>query len=204
MKDERDTLPFHPFYTAKDGWFAAAFLLFFAIVVFFAPNWLGNPDNYIPANNLSTPAEIVPEWYFWPFYAILRAFTSDFILPAKLWGVIAMFSAIILLFFLPWLDPSPVRSGNYRPMFRWFFLILVIDVLILGFCGGRPAEEPYVMISQIATMYYFAHFLIVLPILSRIERTLPLPNSISESVLHGEEREAAPADLSGIRPAAAH
>jgi ubiquinol-cytochrome c reductase cytochrome b subunit len=204
VQDEQDTVPFHPFYTAKDGWFAGLCLTLFALVTFYAPNYLGHADNYIPANPLSTPAHIVPEWYFWPFYAILRAFTSDFLLPAKLWGVIAMFSAIILLFFLPWLDPSPVRSGSYRPTFKWFFAILCVDVVVLGFCGGRPAEEPWVMISQIATMYYFAHFLIILPIISWTEKTLPLPRSITASVLHGEAAEAAPIDLSGHAPATAH
>jgi len=204
VQDEQDTVPFHPYYTAKDGWFAGLMLTLFAVVTFYAPNYLGHADNYIQANPLSTPAHIVPEWYFWPFYAILRAFTADFILPAKLWGVIAMFSAIILLFFLSWLDPSPVRSGNYRPTFKWFFWILVIDVLVLGFCGGSPAEEPYVMISQLATMYYFAHFLIILPIISWTEKTRPLPRSITASVLHGEAAEAAPIDLSGHGPATAH
>src|SRR3954465_11455468 len=183
VKSEEDTIPFHPYYTAKDGFGAGVFLILLALVTFFMPNYLGHADNYIPANPLSTPAHIVPEWYFWPFYAILRSFTSDFILAAKLWGVLAMFGAILLLFFLPWLDPSPVRSGSYRPTFKWFFWILVADVVVLGFVGGRPAEEPYVMISQLATMYYFAHFLIVLPILSKVERTDPLPRSISESVL---------------------
>jgi ubiquinol-cytochrome c reductase cytochrome b subunit len=192
VKTPQDTVPFHPYYTAKDGFALAAAMLLLAAVTFFAPNYLGHADNYIPANPLATPAEIVPEWYFWPFYAILRAFTVDFILPAKLWGVIAMFGSILLLFFLPWLDPSPVRSGNYRPKFRIFFWILCADVIVLGYVGGLPAEEPYVMASQLATIYYFAHFLIILPVLSRVERTLPLPNSISESVLHGEAAEAAP------------
>jgi ubiquinol-cytochrome c reductase cytochrome b subunit len=203
VKDEKDTLPFHPFYTAKDGWFAAAVLLFYAVVTYYAPNYLGHPDNYIPANPLATPAHIVPEWYFWPFYAILRAFTVDYILPAKLWGVLAMFASILLLFFLPWLDKSPVRSGSYRPMFRIFFWIWIVDILVLGICGGKPAEEPWVMLSQVATAYYFAFFLIILPILSMVERTKPLPNSISESVLHGEAAEAAPADLTGATPAQA-
>ncbi|HEX8194342.1 MAG TPA: cytochrome b/b6 [Allosphingosinicella sp.] len=198
VKTPQDTLPFHPYYTAKDGFGIAIFMLLLAAVIFYAPNYLGHADNYIPANPLATPAEIVPEWYFWPFYAILRAFTIDFILPAKLWGVIAMFGAIILLFFLSWLDPSPVRSGNYRPTFKIFFWVLVADVLILGYVGGKPAEQPYVMISQIGTIYYFAHFLIILPILSKIERTLPLPSSISASVLHGEAEESAPY---GTRPA---
>src|SRR5688500_18981526 len=203
VKSESDTVPFHPYYTAKDGFGLGVFLVLYTVLVFFLPNYLGHADNYIEANPLSTPAHIVPEWYFWPYYAILRAFTVDFILPAKLLGVLAMFSSILVWFFLPWLDKSPVRSGHYRPMFRKFFWILVLDIIVLGYCGGRPAEEPFVMISQVATIYYFAHFLIILPILSRVERTLPLPNSISESVLHGEAAEAAPADLSGARPAAA-
>jgi ubiquinol-cytochrome c reductase cytochrome b subunit len=203
VKTAEDTIPFHPYYTAKDGFGAGVFLVLLAFVTFFMPNYLGHADNYIPANPISTPAEIVPEWYFWPFYAILRSFTSDFLLPAKLWGVLAMFGSILLLFFLPWLDPSPVRSGRYRPTFRWFFWILVLDVLVLGYCGGSPAEEPFVMISQIAAMYYFAHFLIILPILSWVEKTDPLPRSISESVLHGERAEAVPAHLGGISSAAA-
>lgn len=183
VKSEQDTVPFHPYYTAKDGVGIGVFLFLFSVTLFFAPNYLGHPDNYIPANPLSTPAHIVPEWYFWPFYAILRAFTVDFIWPAKLWGVLAMFSAILLLFFLPWLDNSPVRSGTYRPLFKKFFWILVGDVLVLGYCGGAPAEEPYVMISQIAAAYYFLHFLVILPIISRIEQPRPLPASITEAVL---------------------
>jgi len=197
VKTEQDTLPFHPFYTAKDGWFAGVVLILFAILLFFWPNSLGHPDNYIPANPLATPAHIVPEWYFWPFYAILRAFTVDFIIPAKLWGVLAMFASILLLFFLPWLDRSPVRSGHYRPIFKRFFWILVADIMLLGACGVMPVEQPWVALSQIATAYYFAHFLIILPLISRFERPLPLPNSISESVLHGETAESAPAGMKG-------
>jgi ubiquinol-cytochrome c reductase cytochrome b subunit len=200
VKTPQDTVPFHPFYTAKDGFGLGLFLIGLSLLVFFAPNYLGHADNYIPANPMSTPAHIVPEWYFWPFYAILRAFTVDVILPAKLWGVIAMFASILLLFFLPWLDRSAVRSGSYRPTFKIFFWILILDVLVLGWCGGLPAEEPYVMISQVATIYYFAHFLVILPIISKLERTLPLPNSISESVLHGEKAEAAPMGVDSTRP----
>jgi ubiquinol-cytochrome c reductase cytochrome b subunit len=198
VKSEKDTLPFHPFYTAKDGWFAGLFLTIYAAVVFFGPNSLGHPDNYIPANPLATPAHIVPEWYFWPFYAILRAFTVDVILPAKLWGVLAMFASILLLFFLPWLDKSPVRSAVFRPMFKRINWLLWVDVAILGYCGGQPAEPLYVALSQFAAAYYFAHFLIVLPLVSKFERTLPLPNSISESVLHGKEAASA-----GAMPATA-
>jgi ubiquinol-cytochrome c reductase cytochrome b subunit len=204
VKTPQDTVPFHPYYTAKDGFGAGIGFIFLAILIFFLPNFFGHPVNYVPANPLSTPSHIVPEWYFWPFYAILRAFTSDFLwIPAKLWGVLAMFSAILLLFFLPWIDKSPVRSGSYRPMFRIFFFIWLADVVLLGICGGKPAAEPWVMISELATAYYFAFFLLILPILSMVERTKPLPNSISESVLHGEDAEAAPADLGGATPAQA-
>ncbi len=184
VKDEQDTVPFHPYYTAKDGFAVAIFLIVFALLLFFAPNLLGEPVNYVPANPLSTPAHIVPEWYFWPFYAILRAFTVNFLwVPAKLWGVIAMFSSILLLFILPWLDQSPVRSATYRPLYKWFFWVLMLDIVILGICGMKPAAEPWVRLGQIAAAYYFAHFLIILPIVSRIERPLPLPNSITEAVL---------------------
>ena len=184
VKTESDTVPFHPYYTAKDGFGLGMFLIFFTLVTFFAPNMLGHPDNYIPANPLSTPAHIVPEWYFWPFYAILRAFTVDFLfIPAKLLGVIAMFGSIALLFFLPWLDTSPVRSGNYRPLFKKFFWFgLIPCIIILAICGVKPAEGKWILLGQLAGAYYFAHFLIILPIVSRIEKTEALPNSITEAV----------------------
>ncbi|NML06093.1 cytochrome b/b6 [Sphingomonas sp. G-3-2-10] len=183
VKGEQDTVPFHPYYTAKDGFGLGVFMVILAALIFFAPDALGHPDNYIPANPLSTPAHIVPEWYFWPFYAILRAFTSDFIIPAKLWGVVAMFGSILILFFLPWLDKSPVRSANYRPMYKIAFWVLVVDVLILGYCGGAAATPGFIITSQICAAYYFAHFLIIVPIISRLERPKPLPGSITEAVL---------------------
>ncbi|MDQ3482139.1 MAG: cytochrome b N-terminal domain-containing protein, partial [Pseudomonadota bacterium] len=197
VKDEKDTVPFHPFYTAKDGWFAGVVLIIFAYFVYFMPNALGHADNYIPANPLATPAHIVPEWYFLPFYAILKAFTIDFILPAKLWGVVAMFASILLLFFLPWLDKSPVRSANYRPVFKRFFWILIVDVLVLGWAGGATPTPAVIAISQVATAYYFAHFLMILPLIAKYERPLVLPNSITDSVLHGEKQESAPV---GVAP----
>jgi ubiquinol-cytochrome c reductase cytochrome b subunit len=175
-------------------------VLFYAIVTFFVPNYLGHADNYIPANPLTTPAHIVPEWYFWPFYAILRSFTFDFILPAKLWGVLAMFGSILLLFFLPWLDKSPVRSGSYRPLFKRFFLLLIADVVILGYVGGAPISPASIALGQAASAYYFLHFLVILPLVSAFETPDPLPSSISESVLHGEAAEAAP--LGQTRPRA--
>ena len=190
VKSESDTVPFYPYYVGKDGWTVGLFMLIFGAFVFFMPNALGHPDNYIPANPMQTPAHIVPEWYFWPFYAILRAFTVDFlIVPAKLMGVLAMFAAILVWFFLPWLDRSPVRSGNYRPLYRKFFWFgLVPAMAILFYCGGAPAEEPYVMLSQLASLYYFAHFLIIVPIVSSIERPDPLPFSITESVLGSDDK----------------
>jgi ubiquinol-cytochrome c reductase cytochrome b subunit len=190
VRKESDTVPFHPYYTAKDGFGLGVFLLIYCAFVFLMPNALGHPDNYIPANPLATPAEIVPEWYFWPYYAILRSFTfAIWFIPAKLMGVMAMFAAILVWFFLPWLDTSPVRSGRFRPAFRWFYGALVVDVLVLGYCGGSPAEEPYLMISQIATAYYFLHFFVILPLLSLMERPQPLPFSITEAVL-GSDDEA--------------
>jgi len=156
-KGPQDTVPFHPYYTMKDGTVSCA--------------------NYIPANPLVTPTHIVPEWYFLPFYAILRA------IPDKLGGVLAMFGAIAVLFVLPWLDTSKVRSATFRPIYKWFVFVLVIDMLVLGACGAKPPEGFWVPLSQVATVYYFFHFLILLPVLGKIERPLPMPASIADSVL---------------------
>jgi ubiquinol-cytochrome c reductase cytochrome b subunit len=199
VKKESDTVPFHPYYTVKDGFGLGMILILFSIVVFFLPTMLGHADNYIEANPLSTPALIVPEWYFYPFYAILRAFTIDFLfIPAKLMGVLAMFAAILIWFILPWLDRSPVRSANYRPLYRLFFWILMVDMAFLFYLGGAKAEEPFIMMSQLATAYYFLHFLVIIPIISQIEKPKPLPYSITESVL-GKDDDAV---LDGV-PAAA-
>lgn len=190
VKKESDTVPFHPYYTAKDGWTLGLILIFFAFMVFFLPNALGHPDNYIEANPLSTPALIVPEWYFYPFYAILRAFTVDFLfIPAKLMGVLAMFASILIWFILPWLDKSPVRSARYRPLYRFFFWVLMADMALLFYLGGAHAEEPFIMMSQLATAYYFLHFLVIVPIISQIEKPNPLPYSITEAVL-GKDDDA--------------
>ncbi len=192
-KGPQDKIPFHPYYTTKDLFGLGVFLLVFCAVVFFAPNYMGHPENYIQANPLVTPPHIVPEWYFLPFYAILRAITFDIGIPftgvvlidAKLGGVIAMFGAIAVLFVLPWLDRSPVRSGRFRPVFKQFFWLLLVALVVLGYMGAMPAEQPYVAISQIATAYYFAYFIVILPLLSILERPKPLPASISEPVLRG-------------------
>ena len=173
----QDTVPFHPYYTMKDGFGVVVFLIIYAGFTFFAPDYMGHPDNYIQANPLVTPEHIVPEWYFLPFYAILRA------VPDKLGGVLAMFGAIAVLFVLPWLDTSRVRSATFRPIYKWFMLVLVIDVVVLGFCGANPPAGFWIPLAQIATVYYFFHFLILLPILGKIERPLPLPPSIADAVL---------------------
>ena len=176
-KTEKDTVPFTPYATLKDAFGMTCFLLFFAWFLFYIPNYLGDPDNYIPANPAVTPAHIVPEWYYLPFYAILRS------IPNKLAGVIAMFSAIIVLAFLPWLDSAKTRSSKYRPLAKQFFWIFVAICLGLGWLGAKPAEGIYVIAGRVLTFAYFAYFLIVLPILSRIEKARPLPNSIAEDVL---------------------
>ena len=193
VKTKADTVPFHPYYTAKDGWTVGVFMVIYGLFVFYMPNAMGHPDNYIPANPMQTPAHIVPEWYFWPFYAILRSFTQDLLfIPGKLMGVLAMFAAILVWFFMPWLDKSPVRSAKFRPLYRKFFWALVIDVLVLGYCGVSPPEQPYILLAQLATIYYFAHFFIIVPIVSSIERPEPLPFSITDAVL-GHDGQAAPA-----------
>ena len=184
-KGPQDTVPFNPYVTVKDGFAVVVFLIVYAAFVFFAPNYLGHPDNYIPANPLVTPAHIVPEWYFLPFYAILRA------IPDKLGGVLAMFGAIAVLVILPWLDTSKVRSCKFRPIYRQFFWILAVDALVLGYAGAMPAEGVWLMIARIGTAYYFFHFLVLLPLLGKLERPLPLPASICEPVLKGGGRVAA-------------
>lgn len=184
IKDKADSIPFHPYYTIKDLFGIGLFLMFYCAFVFWAPNFFGEPDNYIPANPMVTPPHIVPEWYFLPFYAILRAFTQDvWFISAKLQGVVAMFSAIIVLFFLPWLDTSKVRSAKFRPLYRQFFWLFLVDCIVLGYVGGKPAEGLLITIGQIATAYYFAHFLIIMPLLGKIEKPKALPASISASVL---------------------
>jgi ubiquinol-cytochrome c reductase cytochrome b/c1 subunit len=251
IRDKKDTIPFHPYYTIKDFFGLGVYLLVFAVLVFYAPNYLGHPDNYIKANPMQTPPHIVPEWYFLPFYAILRAVTfeiplyavglvvgavgavyyktravvptimagtavflgyvvfgllggQDWIysimrdsdmdsmsitewlvlsIEAKLGGVLAMFGAVAILFVLPWLDTHPVRSGKFRPLFRIFFWLFAVNAVVLGYVGSQPAEGIMVRVGQIATFWYFFHFLVILPLLSVKERVMQLPHSISAPVL---------------------
>jgi ubiquinol-cytochrome c reductase cytochrome b subunit len=189
---EKDTLPFWPYFVIKDLFALVVILVIFFAVVGFVPNYLGHPDNYIPANPLVTPEHIVPEWYYLPFYAILRAFTADVwavqiasfltggIVDAKFFGVMAMFGAIFVMALAPWTDTSSTRSGQYRPMFRWWFYLLVIDFIVLMWCGAQPAEGIYGTIALIGASYWFAYFLLILPILGVIEKPLTPPATIEE------------------------
>lgn len=237
VKSDKDTIPFHPYYSVKDFVGFGFFFLFFAWFLFFSPNSLGHTDNYIPANPMVTPPHIVPEWYFLPFYAILRAIVFDTplwlvgaaiacvpfaikmieklgielpfeitnpgkllfvagglifaiifaitgtVIESKLGGVLAMFGALIIMFFLPWLDYSKVRSARFRPVFRMFFWVLVLDCLLLGYVGQKPPGGIYTVVGLIATAYYFAHFLIIMPLVSYYEKPLPLPDSINKPIL---------------------
>ncbi|MCY4460451.1 MAG: cytochrome b N-terminal domain-containing protein [Albidovulum sp.] len=187
---DRDTVSFWPYFVIKDMFALAVILVVFFAITGFMPNYLGHPDNYIEANPLATPEHIVPEWYFLPFYAILRAFTTDVwivqfasfvtggIIDAKFFGVLAMFGSMIVLALAPWLDTSMVRSGRYRPMFKWWFALLALDFVVLTWAGGRPAEGIYAVISLIGSAYWFFYFLIILPLLGVLEKPLPRPNSI--------------------------
>jgi ubiquinol-cytochrome c reductase cytochrome b subunit len=184
VKSKTDTVAFTPYATIKDGFAMIVFLFVFMYFVFYIPNYLGHADNYIPADPLKTPSHIVPEWYFLPFYAILRAITFNIgPIDSKLGGVLAMFGAIAVLFFVPWLDTSRVRSAVYRPWYKLFFWLFAINAVFLGWLGSRPAEGVYVPLSQLGTFYYFAFFLIIMPVLGLIETPRRLPNSITEAVL---------------------
>jgi len=179
VKGKQDSIPFHPYYTVKDMFGMAVFLIVYASIVFYAPNFFGEPDNYIPANPLATPPEIVPEWYLLPYYAILRS------IPNKLAGVIIMFGSLLLLALVPWLDRSPVKSARFRPVYRQFFWVLLADCILLGYCGAHPPEGWFVLASRLGTIYLYLHFLVIFPLLAVFERPLPVPRSISEPVLRG-------------------
>ena len=194
VKAKEDFVPFHPYYTVKDGFAISIFLIMYATFVFYMPDALGDAANYTQANPLVTPQHIVPEWYLLPFYAILRA------VPNKLAGVIAMGAALGTLFVLPWLDTSKVRSMRYRPTLRLYFLIFFLACLVLGYCGAHSPDDPVipgvsgfqlldsnlnsiVWLSRVAALYYFAYFWVITPILGLTETPLPVPESISSPVL---------------------
>ncbi len=194
VKSTSDTLPFSPYYTVKDAFAIALFALMFAVFVFYLPEALGKVDNAIPANPLVTPAHIVPEWYLLPFYAILRA------IPDKLIGVMGLAGAIAMLFALPWLDTSKVRSMRYRPTARIYFFIWIVSVVVLGWCGSQEPDgkllpgiagpvfidydiNSVTWASRISSLYYFVYFLVITPILGMRETPLPVPDSLYTPVL---------------------
>jgi ubiquinol-cytochrome c reductase cytochrome b/c1 subunit len=185
-KSDKDTLPFHPYFTIKDGFALVCFLLFYAWFVFYVPNYLGHADNYIEANPMQTPAHIVPEWYYLPFYAILRS------IPSKLGGTLAMFAAVFIIVFVPWLDTSRIKSATYRPLYKIFFWLFVVCCVLLGYMGSKPPEGIYVIAARLLTAYYFLHFLVILPLLGLIERPRVLPASIADSVLGSKVKKTDP------------
>src|SRR4051795_2997782 len=190
IKTGKDAVPFTPYATIKDIFAVVVFMIFFAWWVFYLPNYLGHADNYIPANPAVTPSHIVPEWYFLPFYAMLRAIDFDvnlgiLTINSKLAGVTTMVSAILIWCFMPWLDTSKVRSTAYRPLYKQFFWVFVLVCVLLGWLGSKPAEGGYTIAAQVCTLYYFAHFLIVLPLLGFFQKPPPLPNPILESGMGG-------------------
>ena len=203
---KKDTVPFWPYYVIKDLFALAVILAVFFAIVGFMPNYLGHPDNYIEANPLATPAHIVPEWYFLPFYAILRAFTADVwavqlvsfvtggIIDAKFFGVLAMFGAIAVMALAPWLDTSSVRSARYRPQLKLWFWILVADFFFLMWLGAMPAEEPYATLSLIGSAYWFGYFLVILPLLGVLEKPNAQPATIEDDFNAHIGKSATPAE----------
>jgi ubiquinol-cytochrome c reductase cytochrome b subunit len=184
---ERDTVPFTPHATIKDVFGLSVFLILYTWLVFYIPNYLLDADNSKIANPLATPAHVVPEWYLLPFYAMLRA------IPNKLMGVIVLAAAIAVLFVIPWLDRSPVKSAKYRPTYRFFFWIFVAICIGLGYLGSQEPTAGLAMIARILTFGYFAFFLIIMPVLSFTEKTKPIPASIADAVLEKTKTAAAAA-----------
>ncbi len=184
-KDEngipKDGIPFHPYYTVKDIAGVAGFLFIFAAVLFFAPEMGGyflEHPNFEPANPLKTPQHIAPVWYFTPFYAILRAVPS--MMGSAFPGVVAMFASILVMFFLPWLDRSPVKSIRYKgPLTKIALGLFVVDFIMLGFLGTQPTTDLYKLMAQIGTAYYFAFFLLM-PIYSKLDSTKPVPERVTK------------------------
>ncbi len=197
VKGPQDTVPFHPYYTVKDSFYLCLFVLVYAIIVFFVPDFFGNPDNYIPANPLVTPTDIVPEWYLLPFYAMLRS------VPQKLIGVLVLFGALATLFFVPWLDTSKVRSCRFRPLMKQFFWVFAADCVLLGYVGSQTADAawhfggfdlPLVWLARLGTLYYYAFFWVIMPLIGLIERPKSLPQTIAQSVLGATRSQPAPAE----------
>jgi len=163
-----DRTAFHPYFSFKDLITLYLFFFIFTAVIFYAPDKLGHSDNYIEANSMQTPASIVPEWYLLPFYAILRS------IPNKLLGVISMFVAILILLVLPFTDTSNIKGSSYKPLFTIAFWLFALNFLVLMWLGSCHVEAPFIVAGQVATAYYFSHFLIILPILGIIDNVISL------------------------------
>jgi ubiquinol-cytochrome c reductase cytochrome b subunit len=182
---DRDTIAFTPYATIKDVFALSLWLIVYAWLIFYIPNYVLDADNSAVANPLATPAHVVPEWYLLPFYAILRA------IPNKLFGVIALFASIAILAFLPWLDQSPVKSAKYRPTYRFFFWVFVAICIGLGWLGSQEPTAGLVLIARFLTLGYFGFFLVIMPLLSFTEKTKPIPASIADAVLAKKPATAA-------------
>jgi len=189
-KGPGDKIPFHPYYTAKDAFGLSFFIVIFAIFIFYLPNIMGHPDNYMEANPMVTPAHIVPEWYYLPFYTILKA------VPDKLLGVIAMFASILIFFVLPWLDGSKIRSAKFRPLTAFFFWLFLINAIFLGYLGTKLPSDIIIdmaggvdalMLGRLSSIFYFAYFFVIVPLVSRMEETKPVPTSIAQTVLDAKK-----------------
>lgn len=166
VDSKTDKIAFYPYFVVKDLLSLIVFIFLFSFFIYFYPNFLGHPDNYVEANSMVTPIHIVPEWYFLPFYAILRS------IPNKLWGVVMMLCSILVLLSLPLIHSTEIRSSRFRPIYKIIYWLIVACCLILGWVGEMPVEDPYILIGQLATVYYFTHFLIVLPFLGKLETYL--------------------------------
>ncbi|MCT6871439.1 MAG: cytochrome bc complex cytochrome b subunit [Bartonella sp.] len=183
VQSESETVPFTPFATVKDIFAISVFLIFFSWFLFYMPDYMGHPDNYIPGDTMSTSAHIVPEWYFLPFYAMLRAITFNIgPISSTFAGVIVLVSSIVVLLFIPWLDRSKVKSARYRPLYKLFFWLFIADVVFLGWLGSQPISNATILSAQIATAYYFVFFLVIMPFLPKFERYLTVPKSITEDM----------------------
>lgn len=183
VQSASETVPFTPFATVKDIFAISVFLTFFSWFLFYMPDYMGHPDNYIPGDTMSTSAHIVPEWYFLPFYAMLRAITFNIgPISSTFAGVIVLVSSIVVLLFIPWLDRSKVKSARYRPLYKLFFWLFIADVVFLGWLGSQPISNATILSAQIATAYYFVFFLVIMPFLPKFERNLTVPKSITEDM----------------------
>jgi ubiquinol-cytochrome c reductase cytochrome b subunit len=161
-----DNIPFYPYYVSKDIFAFTVYLLIFGIFVFYFPNVLNHPDNYIPADPLHTPAHVVPEWYFLPYYAILRS------IPHKAGGIVAMLGSLLVLFLIPFINTSDIRNTTYRPLFKICFWIFIADFAVLMWVGQKPVKDVFILTGQIATVYYFFFFLVLIPVIGTIESKL--------------------------------